>query len=387
MTKAAAAKSWTLNEWADGTQRSWPEPVGTTAPAWAPALTLNAWTAAGSPNTFEAVQAADVGQYRTTGPDSVFTVWTGAALVPELGDKGSVLFWGGGHADYAGNEVYRYDLATRTWSRINEPSTAGNADGWNGPYTNGILSDGTPNVPHTYHFLFARSGKLVTAVRQVSDAPSLTNAISVFDPVAETWDNLAVSGTVFIGDFGGGVYDASRDGFWLIDPDFLSWAFFDFATEAWTSYTSGASGYATGNQVYVPTKDAVLFFPSAGTPFGLDPATPSDPGNNEVTLTITGTAPTFSNGDGIAWSANLGAIVYYPSQGNEIYLLTPPAGDWKTGTWTWSQPSLTGTSGAHDGNGTYGKFVVAEYDDGTVLAMVAEDVNGDVAVVKLQAAA
>lgn len=382
MTANVVAKNWSLNEWSDGSHKSYPEPEQGSAPSWASALTVDAWTALSTTNNFGDVQAADVGQYGTTGPDSVFTTWNGAALVPEFGDSGSVLHWGGGHGDYYGNEVYCFDLATLTWSRLNEPTDE--AGGYDGPFTNGLLSDGTPNVAHTYRHLHARDGKLVTSIRQVTDAPSTTNQISIFDPDTETWTSDTGEPTgVGTTDEEGSAYDSTRDGLWLIESDPLSWAFYDFSTGEWTSYDDNFHAYAPrGGHVYVPTKDLVLLFNSGGL-MALDPANPTQPGRNEITLTTSGTAPTFANGDMARWSSNLGAVVYYPSRSNSIYLLTAPEGDGSSGTWAWSQRTLTGTSGTHSGTaGTYGKFNVAEWGEITV-ALVAGNVDGAVRAVRL----
>jgi hypothetical protein len=36
--------------------------------------------------------------------------------------RNRMVVWGGGHGDYAGNELYAFDIATLSWSRINDPS-------------------------------------------------------------------------------------------------------------------------------------------------------------------------------------------------------------------------------------------------------------------------
>src|SRR6185437_2111437 len=47
---------------------------------------------------------------------------TGLVYIPELGPLGSLVGKGGGHTDYAGNEVYAFDLATRLVSRLTDPN-------------------------------------------------------------------------------------------------------------------------------------------------------------------------------------------------------------------------------------------------------------------------
>ena len=83
-----------------------------------------------------------------TGCDSVIIAWGGAAFDVE-GNR--LLITGGGHGDYAGNEVYELDLDTRVMRRINAPSyplrdgcEAGN---------NSTYADGRPVSRHTYNHL------------------------------------------------------------------------------------------------------------------------------------------------------------------------------------------------------------------------------------------
>src|SRR5687768_14643640 len=50
--------------------------------------------------------------------------WSGGALDTR---RAQVLVWGGGHSDYAGNEVYAFDLGSRQWRRLTEPSVVDRA--------------------------------------------------------------------------------------------------------------------------------------------------------------------------------------------------------------------------------------------------------------------
>jgi len=55
-----------------------------------------------------------------TGPASVLIAWNSAAF-----DRKNRIFYffGGGHADYGGNEVYRFELDSGKWRRLTAPST------------------------------------------------------------------------------------------------------------------------------------------------------------------------------------------------------------------------------------------------------------------------
>ena len=59
--------------------------------------------------------------------------------------RNRLVIWGGGHADYQGNEVYAFDVDTLKWERLTDPSEPNLCEQVN--------SDGTPNSRHTYNGL------------------------------------------------------------------------------------------------------------------------------------------------------------------------------------------------------------------------------------------
>ena len=69
--------------------------------------------------------------------------WSGGAYDSR---RDLFLVWGGGHSDYAGNEVYAFDLASRKWRRLTEPSVADRA-------RTPAYPDGQPRARHTYNYI------------------------------------------------------------------------------------------------------------------------------------------------------------------------------------------------------------------------------------------
>jgi hypothetical protein len=67
--------------------------------------------------------------------------------------RNRLVFWGGGHANYGGNEIYALNLAQNpaTLLRLNDPSVPLNPSNSNTCVT--TLSDGKPNSRHTYNNL------------------------------------------------------------------------------------------------------------------------------------------------------------------------------------------------------------------------------------------
>ncbi len=76
-------------------------------------------------------------------PRGVVTAWSSFAWDP-LNDQ--LLLWGGGHANYAGNEMYRWNAATGGWSLGSLPSSLNRAT-----YETYYVSDSAaPQSAHTY---------------------------------------------------------------------------------------------------------------------------------------------------------------------------------------------------------------------------------------------
>jgi hypothetical protein len=112
---------------------------------------------------------------------SRITAWSGAALIPH---SGRLLLWGGGHEDYAGNEVYAFDLASLRWERLTEPAPADHGRG-------DTYADGTPRARHTYDYLeYVPSVARLLSFGGAALYPHgslATRRISEFDPEARTW--------------------------------------------------------------------------------------------------------------------------------------------------------------------------------------------------------
>jgi hypothetical protein len=64
-----------------------------------------------------------------------------------------MLVWGGGHGDYAGNEVYAFDTEALKWERLTDPSLGDKAS----LTDRDPLADGNPASRHTYDGLTFRS--------------------------------------------------------------------------------------------------------------------------------------------------------------------------------------------------------------------------------------
>jgi hypothetical protein len=102
-------------------------------------------------NRFEEVwtpvaQRARVNDAPLGDPRKIITAW-GAMTWDD--NRSQLIIWGGGHADYAGNDVYRFDAGTLRWERASLPSAVVQPFGDRRFFT----SDGASSSPmssHTY---------------------------------------------------------------------------------------------------------------------------------------------------------------------------------------------------------------------------------------------
>ena len=135
-------------------------------------------------------QAPDDGG--VTGPVSVITAWNGAAF----DGRQNWYFFGGGHADYSGNEVYDFDFATLKWSRLTEPSKM-QPQVKGGPCAETV--DNTPLSSHTYDgFLYVpttKSAWLWPGVDFCWGGQHPRNATWEFDPASKKWHHHPVMPT------------------------------------------------------------------------------------------------------------------------------------------------------------------------------------------------
>jgi hypothetical protein len=90
-----------------------------------------------------------------TGFRATWEAWNSGAFAPSLGSCGGILYFGGGHVDYFGNEVTALDLcggiaSGPIWRRLSNPYAG--AIKW--PLSaSGAFANATPSPPHTYDLL------------------------------------------------------------------------------------------------------------------------------------------------------------------------------------------------------------------------------------------
>jgi hypothetical protein len=362
------------------------------APSWAASMAPGTWAAI-STNTIASLDPANDPAANPNYPNSpqwsgnsgqmaVIAGWSGGAIATKFGAKGSLLAWGGGHADYWGNEVYSFDLATQRWSRMSNPYKT---PSW--PIASGIWPDGEPSVSHTAGKLGYHPGtnSFVSLMVQTSNNYVNDSVPAFFNLATKQWRHGARSPVTVV--YGGwSAYDAKRDCFWLEGGDSGGQlARFsmngDGTAGTWTGYGSKYAALDT-NGALDPVHDivAVTVFRQSPTIYALDLNNPSA---DLVALKQGGSPPNREGAGGWVWSTARNAFIYW-RRGGDVYEVKLSGSDWRAGTWMWTKLTAAGNSVVpqDQSNGVYSRFGLVRYDDAEV-AVVVNQVNGPVYAFKM----
>jgi hypothetical protein len=288
---------------------------------------------------------------------SLFWSYGGGVVVPDYSKGGAyVLANNGGHGNPSNFGICAFDFEDATWKyRDNangHPNEASSVDPSevSGIYQEMIAATGTLPCPtHCYRtqtFLpgVGRKGTLMTLNRGACTTnPTGSNTSHRLDLDTGLWTRTAT------GQFttGGGVegttlYDPVTNRWYAISIDFMNYTTISYlrgSDMTWQNQNL-ANGFADPGFSY-PTAGLhldkrMIVIRRNGVLQGVNLSTFA-----VATLTQSGTAP-----------ANQNALIYHPFNkkfyvkdsdgGNTLFVLTPPAGNGMTGTWTWSQITIGG---------------------------------------------
>ena len=347
-----------------------PNPAG--LPSWVPAAgTLGNI----SLNTISSVYDINNADTFLRGSPAILNAWCSTCYAKDYGTYGSILAFGGGHQDYLGNEVYRYDIYNRLWSRITDgtpvpiriqdfDSVAGNEYGefWTSTAKTAVIV-GKPAPPHTYGNL-----KYVPAVDAGNtngwlilfggfsfqahkvDLDNLAAGWSRFGPLMNTVTTQAMS-------YGCTVYDSFRKrlfGFPLNNAP--------QSTASVLSVPAGA--FSNPGQDYIDSYYTVGMYDAADDLYFISKLTSSagrwnlsvhDPVTGVKHLPpSSGQVPTnLEYGGGtITWIESTRQLVYIPIDNNKVFFAAAPANP-RTGTWVWSMQTLGGVLNVSGPNPMY----------------------------------
>lgn len=286
---------------------------------------------------------------------SVISGWSGAAWDDT---NRRLLITGGGHADYAGNEVYQWSALTGLFTRLCNPTGAiGNTgvlnDGLDG--TNPAYFDGRPRSAHTYNHLRMVDGVLWNF--QGSTFRGGSGVRGAFKFYGNDWHRNGT--TTFGNNYGATLYDAIRSRFITISPGVNQPRWYDpvsDTTGAYSRWSNNSDSFGSELQcVYLPSRDMAVSFTEDIQLFKLDDTAHSS------SAIVSGVTPPWTDKRviGAVYDEANDRILCWHG-GSSIYVLTPPATNPLTNTWVWSKidpaagNAITPTSPALAG--TYGRF-------------------------------
>lgn len=338
-----------------------------TLPAWVPPA--GSFTdASTSPQAQGVLYPTNATIQGTSGSNGPWVVWTTGVWASEFGAQGSYLCWGGGHQAYYGNEVYCWDLATRTWSRLNDPVIS-----------NSIASDGsiggtdTPAPSHNYKTLGyitnAQGGgpygsMIACYLPATGDDGNGRNVywweFSLDSPSTGHWVGPWLSAQSEGIQTGTNTRMSAQfeDGYiWWLGGGYMTSLYrVNTVTKQVTSYSVSTNTSAAIISDIVPSQRIIVgvVLQATGTYriylFNLAAIEAGQTGSNAVKYVNYPSGGPSSYVDGLCWVPDLERFAYFPSQSGAVgtvYWLVPSNPDdiWNS-TWSWQTETFSSYGGA-----------------------------------------
>ena len=248
-----------------------------------------------------------------------------------------LIVWGGGHSDYAGNEVSVLNLSgTPSWERFTSPTMpvpfVWDGKNWEGlkPYYVRLHDGGqyqpgaSPSSRHTYNSLqyVPYQNKLYSFGGGVANGGSFSQETWTLDMATATWTMVGPPFSLAPA-YPTTAYNPSNGHIVMHDKN---WSLLDFDphTDKWRTLTTVYHIDDGTTAAIDPVNNLFLVVGSGGTypsvpkyrpvqVFSLSAPYKMQAWNAECDLT-------YRNG-GLAWDSALGLMVGYPGGGNQVYLL------------------------------------------------------------------
>ncbi len=266
--------------------------------------------------------------------------WSGGVIDD---NNQTLVVWGGGHSDYAGNEVSALNLnGTPSWQSITAPTMpvpfVWDGNEWEGlqPYfvraaDGGQYQSGaSPSSRHTYNSLqyVPYQNKLYSFGGAVANGGFLSQETWNLDLGSAAWTLVGPPYSITPG-YPTTAYDPNTGHIIMHDK---SWTLYDYnpATNAWTTLSTAYHVDDGTTAVVDPVNNLFVVVGAYGTPGNTGyPSVPVSESIQVYPLTAPYAMQTWSDPScdiiyrdgGLAWDSALGLVVGYPGGGNQVYLL------------------------------------------------------------------
>ena len=287
--------------------------------------------------------------------DGIITGWGGGAYDTK---RDRLIIWGGGHAAYAGNEIYVFDVNALRWERVTEPSLRigpqdKRTDTGEYPDANGAPDPRQPRARHTYNTIqyIPTIDKFCGFGSPAHYPEGGSRRTHCFDFESKQWERKADAGAFGFG--GPSAYDPTTGHIWMKGTTWQSGilAEWDPIKDVWTTRSRPYAQYDYYMTAAIDTKRRRLVAVGTGKAYALDlnaqgllsPVSLTTTGDTDI---VNATAPGFDydpvSDKFVAWKG--GADVYTLNPDTLVWQRIAPA----------STNTITPTAAAR--NGTFGRF-------------------------------
>lgn len=329
------------------------------------------WTASATPLSSSGVLPSTIPTPGGTAYSKIFEAWGGGVLDS---DRNQLIIWGGGHSDYAGNEVYAFRLNTLSWARLTTPPSDAVITGSSGiessgyyatTAVSGVADTQQPRARHSYnncHYSPQEGKMVVLAGTGIYPSGGGTDNVDLLDPATGLWSQKA-DWTPSFNSYDIADIDPSTGRIWHYGNTGAGWLnSFLPSTNTKTSHGSlsqtnqALSGspldYHYMGSVIVP--GLWLYGIGNGKVYRWDISNPAASVIDSVEITTSGdqTIQNQTNTPGLAYHPRSGKIIGWAG-GADVFSL-----DVTTHAWTklTASGSSVATPTAAQANGTYGRF-------------------------------
>ncbi len=301
-----------------------------------------------------------------SGLDGLTAAWSGGAFDTT---RNRLMIWGGGHADYSGNEIYGFDVDTLSWGVIEQNTPVNQIPTVNDPTTE-TYPDGKPAARHTYDGLvyLPDQDALWNQGGSLAWGGDATWGTWQYDLSLGQWAQKANAHSGFASTYGvNAQFDPVTDKvIWRDSFQGLSQIKeFDPVTNVWTQTFTGDAPLSNDSTTSTldPTRRTVVFMGKSNYTgpqffsYHIDTHVFSEPATTGDTEILAATAP------GVAFDPISDKIVAWKG-GSDVYSL-----DQDTLVWTRiaADPANTVTPTNATVTGTYGRWQYVPSEDAFIV--------------------
>ncbi len=288
----------------------------------------------------------------TKDASAILDAWGGGVFDTK---RDRLVLYGGGHNDYAGNELYAFDVPTESWIRLTDPTP-------NELITTCVdyYGDGRPSATHTYNrlqYLPNIDGLVSVGMSPFSGTTSGCSAYrhtDVFNFTSGAWERHPDHPE--LGHTTGRVsaYDPATGHLWVhgtYSPSGL--AEYDPINRSWTLHRTGSYLEIYGTAAIDPNRRLMVLVGGYGGQRQIRVWDLNNPSQAPTIPATTGdTDLEYSNSPGFVYDPVSDRFVGWKG-GADVFLLNPA--NWQ---WTKVSPAATNTTipTAQNGTGTNGRF-------------------------------